>query len=134
MSYLQSSGGFMDGIAKALSLMGDLSQAAKEAKDPANQARYQQQFASLQEQLRQTIGGTTEQIGGASDVAPIGAFDDFSLFGNDSAASVASAGPDLSVPQVNLRDGAMGAIIRQDDSGNFLLDVNSPSVADAPPR
>jgi flagellin len=142
ISALQSSDSFMGGITKALSRMSELGVLAKDiTKNSADIALYQEEFGALQKQLRDTIGGTVAQIGGTGSVTnPLGMFNGVKLFGNDAAIPPANAGltstgdaigEDMTIPQINLRDGAMGAIIAQDSAGNFLLGVNSPTVTTA---
>jgi flagellin len=142
ISSLQSADSFMGGITKALSRMSELSVLARDVtKNSADLALYQDEFGALQTQLRETIGGTVAQIGGTGPVSnPLGMFNGVKLFGNDAAVPPANAGlvstgdavgEEMTIPQINLRDGAVGAIIAQDGSGNFLLGVTSPVVATA---
>jgi flagellin len=42
-----------------------------------------------------------------------------------------AVGQTMTIPQINLRDGAMGAIISQDASGNYLVDVTDASAIGA---
>ncbi len=140
MSYVQTADGFMNSMGKTLSRLSELAILAKDGtKNPGDVALYRQEFNALREQLRQTIGGTTAQIGGQADVAdPLGTFNGIVLFGNDAgtnnglALSVGqSADQTLTLPRANLRDGAMGNLIRQDGSGAFVLDLTASSVIDA---
>lgn len=140
ISSLQAADSFMGGITKALSRLGELGVLAKDlTKNSADIALYQEEFGALQLQLRETIGGTVAQIGGTADITtPLGMFNGVKLFGDDAAvpppnAGLTStgdaAGEEMTIPQINLRDGAMGAIIAQDNAGNFLLGVTSPTIA-----
>jgi flagellin len=139
ISSLQAADSFMAGITKALSRMSELSVLAQDlTKNSADIALYQEEFSALQGHLRETIGGTTAQIGGNSPVTtPLGMFNGVKLFGHDAAVPPANAGltstgdatgEDMMIPQINLRDSVMGAIIAQDGSGNFILSVTSPTV------
>jgi flagellin len=145
ISYTQSADGFMSGMTKILSRMSELALLAKDVtKNPTDVALYQKEFGALQDQLRQTIGGTTTQIGGASDITnasgapPLGQFNGITIFGDDTSSDGSGAGLSVSVgeavgqnmtiPQINLRDGAMGAIIAQDSSGGYSLSLGSTSV------
>jgi flagellin len=141
ISSLQAAHSFTSGITEALSRMGELGVLAKDVtKNPADVALYQKEFGALQAQLRETIGGTVAQIGGTAPVlAPLGMFNGVKLLGNDAAvpppnagltSTGAAAGEEMDIPQINLRDGAMGAIIAQDNAGNFLLGVTSPTIND----
>jgi flagellin len=139
ISSLQSADSFMGGITKALSRLSELSLFAKDVtKNSSDIAQYQLEFSALQEQLRQTIGGTTAQIGGTTPVTiPMGMFNGVKLFGDDAAIPPAgagviaigdAAGQEMTIPQLNLRDGAMGALIHQDNAGNFTLNLTSPTI------
>lgn len=139
-SLTQAADGFMSSLSGMLTRMGELAAMAGDpTKNPDDVALYQQEFTELQQQLRQTVGGTTGQIGGTSDVnPPLGEFNGIALFGNDASAD--GSGPGLRipvgadpgevmiVPQANFRDGAMGAMIAQDGSGNFLVTLDSSDV------
>jgi flagellin len=140
ISYTQSTDGFMSGMTKILARMSELALLAKDVtKNSTDVALYQKEFSALQDQLRQTIGGTTTQIGGTADVTPpLGQFNGITLFGDDTSTD--GNGPGLSVtvgqavgqtmtiPQINLRDSSMGSIITQDSSGNYSLSLSSSSV------
>lgn len=139
ISSLQSADSFMGGITKALSRMSELSLFARDVtKNPSDIAQYQQEFSALQEQLRQTIGGTVAQIGGTTPITtPMGMFNGVKLFGNDAAVVPAgagvitigdAAGQEMTIPQLNLRDGAMGSLINKDVAGNFTLTIRSATI------
>ncbi len=85
VSLVQTSDGFMSGMTKILSRMSELAILAKDVtKNSSDVALYQKEFSSLQDQLRQTIGGTKSQIGGAQDITtPLGMFNGIKLFGDD---------------------------------------------------
>lgn len=137
VSLTQTSDGFMAGMASILTRMSELATLSKDVtKNPSDVSLYQQEFTALQDQLRQTIGGTTQQIGGTTGVtSPLGQFNGLSLFGNDSSSDGTGPGMTITVgqdvtqtmnlPQIDLRDGAMGAIIHQDSSGNYSLSLSS---------
>lgn len=139
VSFVQTADGFMGGMTKILSRLSELAIMGKDVtKNSSDVALYQQEFTALQEQLRQTIGGTTEQIGGTSGVdTPLGMFNGIPLFGGDGATgdgpgmtvTVGQAvGQSMTIPQINLRDGALGALIAQDSDGNFLINLTSDSA------
>lgn len=140
ISSLQTADGFMGSITKALTRMSELTQFAKDVtKNSSDIAQYQEEFTALQEQLRQTIGGTTAQIGGTTSITtPMGMFNGVKLFGNDAGTPPAGSGvisigdatgQEMTIPQLNLRDGSMGALIQQDGAGNFVLNVRSATIA-----
>ena len=82
ISYVQTADGFMSGMTKILSRMSELAILAKDVtKNTSDVGLYQQEFQALQDQLRDTIGGTTADIGGPTDVdTPLGSFNGIVLF------------------------------------------------------
>ncbi len=143
ISFTQSADGFMGGMTKILARMSELALLAKDVtKNSTDVALYQKEFTALQDQLRQTIGGTTTQIGGTADVnPPLGQFNGITIFGNDSSSDGSGSGltvtvgqavgQTMTIPQINLRDGYMGAIIGQDSSGAYSLSLSSTNVISA---
>lgn len=140
ISYTQSADGFMSGMTKILARMSELALLAKDVtKNPTDVALYQKEFSALQDQLRQTIGGTTTQIGGTADISPpLGQFNGITLFGNDTSTDGSGSGlsvtvgqavgQNMTIPQINLRDGAMGTIIGQDTLGNYTLTLTDTNA------
>ncbi|MBK9990300.1 MAG: flagellin [Verrucomicrobia bacterium] len=130
-SYVQSSTGFMASMNGILSRMSELTQyAADGLKNAEDISLYQAEFQELQDQLRQTIGGTTAEIGGTTDLTkPLGSFNNLPLYGPNAAglsiASGSHAGDVIKIPETNLRDGAMLQLFQQDSSGNYSLSVTS---------
>ena len=127
-SYVQTADGYMAGMSGVLNRLGELaSLSADPTKNPSDIALYQQEFKSLQDQLRTTIGGTTAEIGGTAGVAsPLGTFNGTPLFGSTAAGGTvldvgASVGQQMTIPDTNLRTGAMLSVIQQDANGNYLL-------------
>ena len=89
VSLVQTADGFMSGMTKILSRMSELAILAKDVtKNPTDVALYGQEFKSLQDQLRQTIGGTVAQIGGTAITTPLGQFNGIKLFGSDAAPTL----------------------------------------------
>src|SRR5215510_12843927 len=73
ISFVQTADGFMSGMTKILSRMSELAILAKDVtKNSSDVALYGQEFRALQDQLRQTIGGTVAQIGGEAVDTPLG--------------------------------------------------------------
>jgi flagellin len=99
---------------------------------PETQGFYGEEATALQSQLRQMIGGTRSEVGGAADVGrPLGSFNGKALFGPDSAEVLAiGLNPDERVflPLINQRQGAMGDLIRQDATGAFTFSISSPTA------
>ena len=143
ISFTQSADGFMSGMTKILARMSELAMLSQDVtKNSSDVALYQKEFSALQDQLRQTIGGTTAQIGGTADInPPLGQFNGITLFGNDTSSDGSGSGltvtvgqavgQTMTIPQINLRDGYMGAIIGQDSSGNYSLSLSSTGVVSA---
>lgn len=89
ISYVQTADGFMSGMTKILSRMSELAILAKDVtKNGSDVELYAMEFVALQSQLRQTIGGSAEQIGGEGSSAPLGQFNGITLFGDDAAVPV----------------------------------------------
>lgn len=136
ISYTQSADGFMGGMTKILARMSELALLSKDVtKNSSDVSLYQKEFSALQDQLRQTIGGTSAQIGGSTVNPPLGQFNGITIFGNDTSSDGSGAGltvtvgqavgQTMTIPQINLRDGYMGSIIAQDSSGNYSLSLSS---------
>jgi flagellin len=135
-SFVQTSVGFIASISNILSRLSELSQYAKDGmKNTGDVDLYQAEFTQLQDQLRQTIGGTTAQIGGTYDItSPLGSFNNIPLYGPNAAgmsiASSSKAGDNIKIPETNLRDGAMLELFKQDSSGQYSLLVTDPTATD----
>lgn len=129
ISFVQTADGFMSGMTKILSRMSELAILAKDVtKNSTDVALYQEEFNALQDQLRATIGGSTTEIGGTTDIdAPLGAFNGITLFGPNSTGLTVTigqaVGQSMTIPESNLRDGDMLDIIDQDASGAYSLSV-----------
>ncbi len=134
ISYVQTADGFMSGMTKILSRMSELAILAKDVtKNATDIALYQKEFGALQDQLRATIGGTTAEIGGASGITtPLGAFNGITLFGSGTGGLTVTigqaVGQDMTIQPSNLRDGSMLAIIQQDSSGAYALNLTATSA------
>jgi flagellin len=131
-SYTQAAAGFTGNIADVLSRLSELATLAKDpTKSASDIGNYATEFSQLQTQLRDTIGGTSAQIGGTYDVdSPMGSFNGISLFGS-TAASTIQVGPNptdkLTLPSMDLQTGAMLSLIQQDSAGNFTLQLTDPT-------
>ncbi|HET7535686.1 MAG TPA: flagellin [Candidatus Didemnitutus sp.] len=134
ISYVQTADGFMGGMTKILSRMSELAILAKDVtKNTTDISLYQEEFNALQDQLRATVGGTTAEIGGTTDIAsPLGAFNGITLFGaNPTGLTVTigqAVGQNMTIPESNLRDGAMLDIVDQDSSGAYALHVTDSNA------
>ena len=132
ISFVQTADGFMSGMTKILSRMSELAILAKDVtKNSTDTALYAQEFSALQDQLRETIGGASGDIGGSDVSAPLGTFNGITLFGSENTLDVTigeGVGQEMRLPQSNLRDGSMLAIIQQDSSGAYTLDVTDTSA------
>jgi len=134
VSYSQAADGMMSSLNELVSRMSELAVMAQDpTKSASDVALYQQEFQSLQDQLRSTIGGTTAEIGGTADVAdPLGTFNGTALFGpNAKGYQVAignTPGQVMNIPETNLRTGAMLTLIQQDAAGNYTVSLSSAGV------
>ncbi len=141
VSYVQAVDGFLKGMGALLGRMSELAILAKDPlKNAGDIALYQEEFQQLQTQIRNTIGGNTADIGGTYNIAkPFGMFNGTVLFGANPSGTVIATGQAatqrLTIPETNLRDGAMLSIFQQDSAGNFTLSVTTSgaifSITDA---
>jgi len=133
ISHLQASDGMLETMASAVTRLSEI---ATRALDPnlntEERALYQQEFSILQQQLRDTVGGSTAEIGGPSDVTdPIGRFNGRDLFGAGSGLQVnlgIFAEQSLNLLPTNLRTGGFASLIAQDASGAFLLSIDDAAA------
>jgi flagellin len=134
VSYTQTGDSILSNVGNVLESMSRLVTLAQDpTQSSADVADYQVEFQGLQNELRNTIGGATAEIGGTSGVAsPLGAFNGLPLFGSSGYQVVlgASADESMTVPATNLQTGATLNLIQQDSSGNYTLNVSSASAAD----
>jgi len=135
LSYTQTADSFLGNMGTLLNRMSQLATLSQDpTKSSSDIANYQQEFQSLQDQLRATIGGSTAAIGGTADItAPLGTFNGTPLFGPTAAGGVTldvggSAGQQMTIPDVNLRTGAMLAMIQQDASGAYATKATDPGA------
>ena len=134
ISHVQTADGMLAKIGSSLTRLSELATRARDPiQSPADIALYQEEFKSLLQQVRDTVGGTTAQIGGTMDVTdPIGVFNGRQLFGPDGGMSLhvgAHADEVVAMAPNNLRVGSLASVITQDGSGNFLLSVSDPNAA-----
>ncbi len=133
-SLVQATTGDLSTLNQVVTRMSELATLAQDPmKNATDIANYQSEFQSLQQQLRDTIGGTTAEIGGTADISqPAGMFNGFTLFGPNSGGTVVttgdSSGDTITIPETNLRTGSLLALMQQDSSGNFTLSVTSASA------
>ena len=127
VSVVQTATSHLAHMAGALTRMSELSAKANVATTTtAELASYQKEFTQLQQQLRDTIGGTVAEIGGHAGVgSPKGAYAGRALFG---PGSDTSAEPPTSIPSADLRAGGTRELIAQDAKGNFIEQLGSPKV------
>jgi flagellin len=114
-------------MTKILSRMSELAILAKDVtKNSTDVAPCQLEFTALQDQLRATIGGTTDID------TPLGTFKGITLFGaNASRLTVTigqAVGQDITIAESNLRQDDMLDIIGQDASGAYTLSVTDSNA------
>jgi flagellin len=134
VSFTQSVDGFLNGMGDLLGRMSELAILAKDPlKNAGDLALYQQEFEQLQTQIRNTIGGDTADIGGTYNITkPFGTFNGRALFGANPSGIVIATGQAstqrLTIPETNLRDGAMLSMFQQDASGVFTMSVTDAAA------
>jgi flagellin len=133
-SRVQTASGVLGSISSMLTRMSELAEYANDVtKSTTDVETYQAEFAQLQEELRQTVGGSAAEIGGTAVGTPKAIFDEVELFGsNPSGITIASGsqtGETLTIPETNLRDGALSDLFRQDASGNYLVSVTDSDIS-----
>jgi flagellin len=137
VSYVQTTDGFLGSMGKLLSRMYELVTLAQDPlKNGGDLALYQQEFSQLQQQLRSTIGGNTSDIGGTYSITkPLGSFNGRALFGPNASGTIIATGQAatqrLTIPETNLRDGAMLALFVQDAAGQFTMSVTDAGALQA---
>jgi flagellin len=138
LSYTQTADSFLGSMGGVLTRLSELATMAQDpTKNPSDVALYAQEFQSLQDQLRSTIGGATAQIGGTTAVtAPEGSFNGTTLFGSTAGGGVTldigdSAGQQMTIPDINLQSGAMLSMIQQDSSGAYTLQATDSGATAA---
>lgn len=133
-SYVQSADGYLGQVGELLQRMAGLSSRAQngtaEARSGATSG-----FEAAQEELRAIVGGTPEEIGGSpSQGAAFGGSD---LFGPSAGSTTVVTG--LSLPQsialgssdLDLRQGAVLSLIRQNPAGGFERAASDPAAPEA---
>jgi flagellin len=130
VSYVQTADGYMSGMSKILSRLSELATLAQDpTKNSADVSLYQQEFTALQDQLRATVGGTAAEIGGPAGVAtPLGTFNGTALFGPNPAGVTVNIGQNMTIREMDLRQGAMKDLIAQDAPGAYGASVSSPGI------
>lgn len=123
--------GALDRIVTRLSEIATL--AGNGVQNPGDRAAYSAEFTQLQQQMRQIVGGSSAEIGGASVDKPLGLFNERPLFGSgpgDTLVVGTSADDRLTLPVLDLRSGAVGDLIRQDATAAFVIGLGDGA---APP-
>lgn len=134
VSYIQTADGFMGGMTKILSRMSELAILAKDVtKNSTDVALYQKEFVSLQDQLRDTIGGTTTEIGGTTSItSPLGAFNGITLFGSNTAGLTVTigqaVGQNMTITETNLRQSSLLSMINKDSAGAYTAAVTDATA------
>ena len=134
VSRMQSTAGQLNTISRVVTRLSELSVlGSNPTQDASSRSLYQVEFKQLQDQLRQTIGGTTAEIGGTADVSnPSGSYNGTRLFGAGAGETLSvglQANEQITLPSMDLSSGAMGALISQDASGNYLTTIGSSGAS-----
>ncbi|MBI2516347.1 MAG: flagellin [Opitutae bacterium] len=134
VSFVQTTDGFMGGMTKILSRMSELAILAKDVtKNTTDIALYQKEFTALQDQLRDTVGGTVAEIGGTTPIStPLGAFNGITLFGPNAAGLTVTigqaVGQSMTIKESNLRTSSMLSVVQQDSSGVYSLNLTAATA------
>jgi flagellin len=136
LSQIQTADRFLGSMAQGLTDLGELASLAQNAsKTGAATVAYEREFRAAQDQLRSTIGGSASEIGGAGVDSPTGSFNGTALFGQTAAGgttvpSTGEGNQPITIPDTNLRAGAMLKVIQQDSAGSFALGATDDEVAE----
>lgn len=135
LSYTQTGDSYLSDIGQVLSRMSELATLSQDpTKSASDVSLYQQEFSSLQDQLRATVGGDTATIGGTSDVtSPLGSFNGTTLFGSTTDGGItldigSEAGEQMTIPDINLQSGPMLGLIQQDSTGAYTASSTSSGM------
>jgi flagellin len=134
VSYAQTSDGYLSMMGDVLNRMSELTADSQDpTKNSTDIGNYEIEFKSLQDQLRNLIGGSSSAIGG-QPVVPSATFNGSTLFGSTASGGLTvdvgdSSATQLTVPDINLQSGPMQALIQQDSSGNYALNSSSSGAA-----
>lgn len=133
ISRMQVTSGQLGQIGKILTRMGEISAlATNNLQNAKDRALYSAEFTQLQDQMRQSIGGSTAEIGGAIPVdKPTAAFNGQPLFGPSSGETLSiglQIDEQLTLPTLNFRSGAIGDIIKQDAAGAYTFKLDNAGV------
>ncbi len=136
VSRLQVSTGQLNALDRIVTRLSEIATLAGNAvQNPADRANYGIEFAQLQQQMRQIVGGSSAEIGGSGVDKPLGQFNERPLFGPGPGDSIV-VGPDsedrLSLPVLNLRAGPVGDLLRQDATGTFVLGLGAGGAVPSP--
>ena len=127
VSYIQTADGFMSSMSSVLSRMSELTMMAKDVtKNAGDIALYQEEFQSLQQQLRDTVGGGVV-------TTPLGTFNGITLFGPNAAGLAVTIGEGpgqtMTIGDSDLQGGAMGLLLAQTAPPAFDMTLLSPTAS-----
>ena len=127
VSYIQTADGFMSSMSSVLTRMSELTMMAKDVtKNAGDVALYQEEFQSLQQQLRDTVGG-------GAVVTPLGTFNGIGLFGPNATGLTVTIGEGpgqtMTIGDSDLQGGSMGALLAQSAPPAFDITLTSPTAS-----
>jgi hypothetical protein len=131
-SYVQTVAGYVGQVKDLLQQMAGLSTMARNSTGEPR-ADAEAGFAAAQEELRGIVGGSSVEAGSAGGAQ----FNGTDVFGGSAGNDAIGAGlafaPSLaeSASNLNLSQGALGSLIGQDSSGDFLAGAADPGTAAA---
>lgn len=127
ISYIQTADGFMGSISSVLTRMSELSMLSQDVtKNSSDVALYQTEFSALQQQLKDTVGGT-------GVTTPLGTFNGIQLFGPNATGLTVTigegAGQTMTIAQTDLQSGAMQTLLAQTAPPAFSITSTTTGVA-----
>jgi flagellin len=134
ISYTQAADSNLSSMGSILDRMSQLSTLAQDpTANASDTGDYEQEFQSLQSQLRSMIGGSSSAIGGSSVTDPSSTFNGTVLFGSTAAGGITldigdSSADQLTIPDMDLQSGPMVSMIQQDSGGTFTLSATDPGA------
>lgn len=136
VSRMQVTSNHLDTLARVVTRLGEIATLGRNAvQSEIERSLYAEETTQLLGQLRQTIGGTSAQIGGKTDVTnPLGEFDGAELFGSGPADTLAiglQTDEQLTLPVLDFRSGPLAALFHQDAAGAFTFDPDAPGATNA---
>jgi len=136
VSRMQVTSSHLETLAQVITRLSEIATLKQNSLQSASErALYSEEISQLLGQLRQTIGGTQDEIGGTTAVvSPLGQFDGAELLGGGNPQTLAigvGADDELKLPVINFRTGALAAVFRQNATGAFVFNAEDSGAISA---